>query len=84
MNNSQFSELVKLFRGRRNFDHPNVDNLSKVAKKRKVDPLETGRAFFVARDLETLEDLEKLEGGDGSEVRKTNLRELEEVNFKKK
>lgn len=84
MNNSQFSEMVRLFKRKGNFDHPNMDNIVKEAKKRKMDPLETGRAFFVARDLETLEDIEKIEGGDGSESKKTNIRELEEVSFKKK
>lgn len=46
-----------------NFDHPDFEEIDKLGAQNGVDAETARKAFFVARDVQSLVEGERLEGG---------------------
>lgn len=77
-----FEALVSSFRHKGlDFDHPDMDALKEQSLELGVNPLAVGAAFMVARDLETLGEVERLEGGSGTITNGLDPIEILETTF---
>ncbi len=83
MTEPDFSELVGRMKQTGNFDHPDMDEIDSIGKKHGAGQKTSREAFFVARDIKSLEESEKLDGGTGKESRKVDPRAILEATFAK-
>ncbi len=67
------TELIEIFKEMRNFDHPDMDQVAQIGQRYGFSPLESAKAFFVAREYASLEEVEKLDGGSGEIIQKVTL-----------
>lgn len=67
---NNINALVNYFSRQGNFDHPDMDEVARAGKQFGVSKIDAGKAFFVAREKASLEDSERVEGGDGSESKR--------------
>lgn len=81
MSEPNFSDLVQRIKNTGNFDHPGLDKIDVIGRKSGFDQKASREAFFVARDLRTLEESEKLDGGSGDETKRTDPRQVLEATF---
>ena len=83
MSENNFDDLVRAIKGVGNFDHPDFDQIDSIGKKKGFNPGDARQAFFVARDLKTLEEAEMLDGGNGSETAKAKPSQVLATTFAK-
>lgn len=72
MGTDKLSQFIKKLVGGGSLDHPDFDAIDQMGGAEGLDPMTSRRAFFAARDLQSLHEAEKLDGGDGSETATTN------------
>lgn len=60
-----------------------MEEVDKIASQGGADQNIGRKAFFAGRDLRTLKESEKLDGGDGSESKKVDLDDLAETTLSK-
>ena len=75
MGESVFDKLANLFAKKGNTDHTDMGEVDKTATNHGVDQSTGRKAFFAGRDLRSLREGESLDGGDGSEASKVNLKD---------
>ena len=64
-----------------NFDNPDFDDVDHIGKSYGFGKMESRQAFFAARDLATLGESERIDGGNGRETAKTNPLDVLEATF---
>ncbi len=83
MSEPNFNDLVKKIQEKGDFDHANLEEIDKIGKSEGFDQKTTRQAFFVARDISTLAEGEVIDGGTGSEIAKTDPKEVLQATFSK-
>ena len=82
---SLFNTLVhKILSGSHDYDHPDENALSHViseAESLGLQPLDGGQALLTAREIKSLQELEKLNGGGGEESAQIDPTEIRRTLF---
>lgn len=71
--NEPVNKLVDHFASQGNFDHTDMDKVKETGEQHGIGPLDAGKAFFVARERNSLIEGEILDGGTGEVARETPL-----------
>jgi hypothetical protein len=87
-NNESLNRAMNHFLNLGNFDHnfdsPSFqDEISKVSKTYGLSLEDSGKAYFAARDVSSLIEGEKLDGGDGSTAKNLEAKDVMESTFSK-
>ncbi len=81
MPETRFADLVQKIKKTGNFDHPDFAQIGSLGESEGFDKKTVREAFFVARDIKTLEESELIDGGSGEEAGKTDPDEVLQATF---